>query len=445
MRASLLQLWQRLQASYYFIPGLMVLAAILLAGVTTWLDFSFRGEVTEVVGWFVAGRVEGARATLGAIAGSMISVAAVTFSLTMVAVTTASGQYGPRLIGNFMRDRVNQVTLGTFLATFIYALLILRTVSSPGDGDAMSGLVPTIGVLTALLFTLMSVAVLINFIHHVPETLNVGTITAKVAGKLSDRIRTGLYPSSPKLERVAGDSLGDPFDPALCQYVEARKAGFVQAVSLDGLVEWAQANAMRVRLDCGPGDFLHTGERMMSLVQEDLSRFGDEDMDTRNARDAAVRAFIAQGAERTEYQNVLFLADELVEICARALSPGVNDPFTAINCIHWFGEACVAMMDSEDPPTCLAPPDGTPRLWTRTVSLERLCGVLWGQSRPYVANDFNAARVALNTLHYLREQASSGDRTVIDRQIESMRLAVVQGGLTKMEKKRLRAATPIRP
>ena len=437
MRASLIQIWLRLQSSYYFIPTLMVLGAVLLATATTQIDLAYQTEIADGLGWFLAGTAAGARSILGAIAGSMISVAAVTFSLTMVAVTTAAGQYGPRLIGNFMRDRANQVTLGTFLATFLYALLMLRNVSALQE-DGEIGLVPSLSVLVALLLTLFSVGVLIHFIHHIPETLNVGTITGNVARKLNKRIRTGVFPVADGLEAVECNRLGDPFTPGETQTVRTREAGFVEAVSLKGLVEWADSNALKVRLACAPGDFLFTGAPLLDVVPDMPDAVPEADIQDK------ARSFFAQGPERTEFQNVLFLADELVEIAARALSPGVNDPFTAINCIHWFGEACVAMMEAEAPATCVGLPDGAPRLWTQAVGFERLCGVLFGQCRQYICEDENAARAAFRTLYALKARAPSRHEGVVDGEIAALKDAVAQGGLGEAQKARLRSGPPFR-
>ena len=435
MRASFIQAWLRLRASYYFLPSLMAAGALLLATVTTRIDLRFQDEIADMLGWFYAGTTDGARSVLSAIAGSMISVAAVTFSLTMVAVTTAAGQYGPRLISNFMRDRANQVTLGTFLATFLYALMVLRAVSATRN-DGMEGLVPSLSVLAALALTLISVGVLIHFIHHIPETLNVGTITGKVARKLTGQIENGVFPTHDGLEGKDCSGLGDPFNPALTQDVKTDQAGFVEAVSLEGLVEWAEEHSARIRLLCVPGDFLMTGDPVLEIVMDDASAPVDA------KRNDTIRAFIAQGTERTAHQNALFLADELVEIAARALSPGVNDPFTAINCIHWYGEACLKMMQAPPAPHCLGQAEGAPRVWTRTVDFKRLCDVLFGQSRQYICEDENAARETLRTLYRLKDRVPSRHDAVLDGHIAGLKTAIAQSGLSDAQKSRLRNGPP---
>lgn len=443
MSAWIIQSWLRLRASYYFIPTLMGLSAILLGVLTTIIDLRFQAEVRDLLGWFLASTVTSARSVLTVIAGSMISVAAVTFSLTMVAVTTAAGQYGPRLIGNFMRDRANQVTLGMFISTFLYCIVVLRSVSEEITIDAQStvGLTPSLSVLVALILTLISVGVLIFFVHHIPETLNVGTLTGKVSRQLIHQIKQGRFPSSETLDVGHVESLGDPFDPKLTQSVRSRSSGYVEAISLGGLVEWADENKMRIRLLRVPGDFVMFGEAVIDVINDDVTADFDHDVfEAETVKD--LLSFIALGRERTEFQNLLFLSDELVEIAARALSPGVNDPFTAINCIHRYGDICLAMMNAPAAPDCVLGKDGAPRIWANPVSVERLYDALFGQSRQYICEDENASRETLEVLYQLKSRTTETFEGVISDQIEKLQLAIQQSSMGDAQKARLSGAPP---
>lgn len=138
MRAHLSKYWEGLRSSYWFVPTLMMLAAIVLSFLTTAADAALGADWIENAGWFHPNTPEGARALLSAIGGSMITVAGVTFSITIAAVAYATSMLGPRLLNNFMRDVSNQITLGTFIATFLYCLLVLRTVhsGSPDQGNS---------------------------------------------------------------------------------------------------------------------------------------------------------------------------------------------------------------------------------------------------------------------------------------------------------------------
>ncbi|MGB6231708.1 MAG: DUF2254 domain-containing protein [Litorimonas sp.] len=439
MNAWIIQSLLRLRASYYFIPSLMCFAAIGLGLLTVAIDLNYQPEIREALGWFYASTVDNARSILTTVAGSMISVAAVTFSLTMVAVTTAAGQYGPRLIGNFMRDRSNQVTLGMFLSTFLFCIVVLRSVSDE-MGDGAAGLIPSVSVLVALILTLISVGVLIYFIHHIPETLNVGTLTSKVAQTLLSQIERGQFPNDNKLETVDGAELGDPFDPALTQTVRSRASGYVEAISLKGLLEWTDEQGCRVRLRRVPGDFVMQGDALMDIAPDNPAQPLAQDLNEQIGSD--VRGFVALGRERTVYQNLLFPADELVEIASRALSPGVNDPFTAINCIHWFGDICLAMINAPKTPDCVIGADGTPRIWAGSVGFDRLCDTLFGQSRQYICADENVSRQTLDVLYHVRDRADAASAVVLDDQIALLHEAIEQSGLGKAQKARLRGGPP---
>lgn len=384
MNARLIKVWQDLQSSYYFIPGLMALSAIILAFITIHIDRNYDYTFLRKLGWFYSNKADSARSVLSTIAGSMITVAGVTFSMTMVAVSSAASQYGPRLIGNFMRDKANQVTLGTFIATFVYSLMILR-IARTGDGgdaeDRIVELVPNFSLLVAMGMALASVAVLIFFIHHIPETLNVGNITSKVGRELRTEIED-MFPENigePEPQSVVNEK---DYDIRKSQKVGARAEGYLQAVDNDALLKIAIENNLVIRLQYRPGDFV--------VKDNVLANIWGQSEPADDVRDA-IRGCFAMGRERTVFQNVLFLADELVEILARALSPGINDPFTAINCMNWYHSAVRAMCAGRPPSPYRYDENENLRIIAYPVSFERFITVLFGQSRPYVAADRNAS------------------------------------------------------
>jgi uncharacterized membrane protein len=188
MKATLMRFADGLRGSYWFLPTVMALAAVLLAGGMVFLDTYEGSEWMDGLPWLYAARPDGARQVLSAISGSMITVAGTVFSVTIAAVVYASGQYGPRLLSNFMSDRGNQVTLGTFIATFVYCLLVLRTIRSTGEAGAGAGFVPTLALLVGVALALCSISVLIFFIHHVPSQLHINVVIEDVGDKLLKEI-----------------------------------------------------------------------------------------------------------------------------------------------------------------------------------------------------------------------------------------------------------------
>jgi uncharacterized membrane protein len=427
MNARFIKVWQDLQGSYYFIPSLMGLGAVVLAFLTTYLDKHYTLDIaTDSL--FFSREATAARTILATIAGSMIGVAATTFSITMVAVTSAAGQYGPRLIGNFMRDRGNQITLGTFTSTFIFSLLILRMARTGQELEeaTVEAFVPNISVLVALIMTLMSVGVLIYFIHHVPETLNVGNITGRVGRRLRRDIE-GRYAAEIG-EPIHTDAVNtDFYDVLKATEVRAEAEGYIQAINHKALLSRVSERNLVAKIEYRPGDFVTRGDVILRL-------WSDKTLD-----DSFLKTLLttfAMGRERTAHQNTLFLADELVEILARALSPGVNDPFTAINCINWFHSALKAFLLSEDPSPFRADEEGKLRIIAYPVTFERLISVLCDQSRAYITSDRNTTLKMMGVLTELAAECEDEDRKeVLKTYLTSFRDAAKEALLSSVDTK----------
>ncbi len=407
MNARLLKTWDDLHSSYWFIPTLMAIAAVGLSFLTTALDERAGADWIRNLPWLHGNQPDGARALLSTVAGSMIGVAGVTFSITIASVVYASGQYGPRLLSNFMQDTGNQVTLGTFIATFLYCLLVLRTVRSADeapagqlpDTDLLGAFVPHIAVLTAIGLALASIAVFIFFIHHIPESIYVSNVIAGVGRQLGERVET-LFP-----DRIgyaegadADEDVRTELPEAFFEEAAAVKApdtGYLQSLDADALLEQACAHDLILRLKYRPGDFVSRDELL--LLAWPPERLDDA------VSHRLCRAF-AWGRHRTALQDVRFLINELVEIAARALSPGVNDPFTAIACLDWLGSALKQLADRRTPSALRYDAEGALRVIAEPTTFEEFCALAFGQLRQYVAADRNAA------LHMLKVIGEVGGR-----------------------------------
>ena len=303
---------------------MLTTAAFVLAIGATALDRVYP-DSTSWLGWAYGGGAEGARALLSAIAGSTITVVSVTFSVMVVALTVSSQHYGPRLLNNFMRDRVAQAVLGTFTATFAYCLLVLRTVQ--GDGDGYAVFVPHLSVTIAVVITLFSVGMLIYYVHHVASSMHVSQITASVARDLEGAIDR-MYP-----EQFGGGAEWSAVDvpgiPEGAANVAAETAGYVQEIADSSVMAAAVEHRVTVWLIARPGDFV-TREAALAAVHpvpQDMEAFA------RRIRDVYVL-----GTDRTSQQDAAFAINQLVEVALRALSPGVNEPFTATTCIDRLGQ-----------------------------------------------------------------------------------------------------------
>lgn len=398
MRARLIRFANQLSESYWFVPTIMALAALLLAAAMIWLDSHHATGWMDSLPWLYAARPDGARSLLSSIGGSMIGVAGTTFSVTIAAVVYASGQYGPRLLSNFMSDRGNQVTLGTFIATFLYSLVVVRTIRSPGETPGEPGFVPQLAVLVGVLLVLCSIAVLIYFIHHVPSRIHINSVIERIGDRLLAEIdnRFPVCIGDPLDDDADDDRVPLAFradataaDAAKRAGVRAKETGYVQLIDTRAIMEMAGDRGTILRLQYQAGDFVHRGSVLLEASPPEAL---DDDAE------AKLRDAFAIGARRTALQDLRFLIDELVEIAARALSPGVNDPFTANSCLDWLGAALADLARRELPSRLRAGEDGALRVIAHPVSFAGFVDRAFGALAQYASADALAGKRFLAAL-----------------------------------------------
>lgn len=259
MQPRLLKFLENVRSSYWFVPTLMALAALALGSTLIYVDAELGSDWLDGLSWYQANKADGAQEVLSTIAGSAITVAGVVFSITIVSVSYAASQYGPRVLTNFMSDRGNQVTLGTFIATYLYCLVVLRTIR---DGDE-NGFVPDLAIIVALLLALCSIAVLI-FIHHVPRSIHVNTVVAEIGRQLIASLRErfpeffGRAPPdcSAAHEAAVPTSLRETsIRPAGdVAAVLSLATGYIEAVDDEQLMKIASGSRLVLRLQYQPGD-----------------------------------------------------------------------------------------------------------------------------------------------------------------------------------------------
>ena len=323
------------RSSLWFWPILMTTLGIFLAQATILLDQSewikrqyLLSTASDALGveWLFGLGAEGARSLLATIAGSMISIAATVFSITIVALSLAAGQLGPRLLRTFMRDRGTQLSLGMFIATFAFCIVVLGVVHG---GDA-APFVPSASVTTALVLALGSLAVLIYFIHHVATSIQAPEVIAVVGSDLDDAIEE-LFPLPLS---ASGDGVNPDAPPRVTDkagaIVRSPKSGYVQRIDMDALVELATEADLVVGLARRPGDHVIAGTVIATIWPQ--SKLDDE-------RSERVCKAFGFGRVRTPVQDLQNLINQLVEIAQRALSPGINDPSTAEACIDRLASA----------------------------------------------------------------------------------------------------------
>lgn len=339
MRVRYIQLFFDLKHNYWFIPTVMALAAIALAAVCVAIDLAYVGMLPAGFDWLFRSQAEGARAILSTVAGSTITVAGVVFSMTILSVSHATANYGSRILLKFLDDRRNQFTLGTFTATFIYCLLVLRTVNLP-DLDGSGGFVPSISVLVAIFLAVLSVGVLIAFIHHVPSSIYIGKVAANRGKVLLESLRD-TFPSKDEGQRGTAETAFE-LDEACT--IAAQKSGYIQALDVEGLVKIAKKNDLFVEVLKQPGDFVF---EQSVIVRYTIEGEKQEEVISSDECQQQLASLFGIGAHRTTAQDTRFLLEELQQIAARALSPGINDPFTAMTCIDQLASAAAAIINQE--------------------------------------------------------------------------------------------------
>jgi uncharacterized membrane protein len=352
--------WRReaLRTNLWLVPTVEIALAVALFAATYALDRAAYDGSLHFPSFVISGSADAARQILTAIAAAVITVVTLVFSITIVTLTLASTQFGPRMLRNFIRDWITQFTLGTFVATFVYAILALIVIGPDSHGE----FVPHLSITVTLALVVVDVAVLVVFIDHIAKSIQLPQVIASIAGDLSRAIDADV--GSAAGGRKAGASLAEARvrldeDSGV---VRAPRSGYLQFVRIDALVDIAASSHAVIRLLHRPGHFVVEGEPLADVWPA-------------AAAPGVARALggaHATGPHRTLTQDLSFAVDQLVEIAIRALSPAVNDTFTAIACIDWLGDGLCKVADRWNPEAVHRDATGQVRVIAVTVGFRRL-------------------------------------------------------------------------
>lgn len=381
MKARLRKLLNDLGETFWLLPAAIVVAGVLLALGLVRLDRS--GGVPQWLidsPWLYSGGGTGARTLLGAVASSTIGVAGTVFSITIAALSLAAGQMGPRLLRNFTRDRGNQTTLGVFLGTFSYALMVLRSVRTQSEGAFVPHLALSVGILLAF----VCVATLVFFVGHMASRVNVETVIELVGAEVRQAIA-----------RLTSEAPGDDPPPATAWLdavpVRDPRRGYLQQLDPEGLADWAYDNGAAIRLLVRPGDYVFPGAPI-ALVCPDVE-----------GADTAIRSATALGPIRVSSQDLEFAVRQLVEVAVRALSPGINDPNTAVGVLDNLGAALCDLVPRHLP-TGVTQREGRATLIVPTVDYHGLVDAMFQMIRQ---NASGSAAVLIRLTEVLTAVASA--------------------------------------
>jgi len=364
--------WLNLNASLWFVPTLMVASAMGLAYGLVIIDLRINhGWVKDYPLLFGAG-ASGARGVLTAIAGSMMTVASLGFSLTLSTLGQVSSQYTSRVLRNFMSSRVNQMVLGSFVSIFVYCLLVLRTIR---DGDE-GGFIPPLAVTGGLLLALVGVGVLVFFIHHIASIMQAGVIIGGVADETEATIQR-LFPQQlgTAASEPAQQTLFEQVDELAWVPVPAAATGYLQTINDEGLLTLARRLGGVVRMERGVGSFVAKGSPLATVARYAAG----PPLALTDALQNELNQQFSISHQRTTEQDAGFGVRQLVDIALKALSPGVNDTTTAVMCIDYLG-ALVASLAARRFADPLRTDDGGPvRVITVQPSFATFVGTAFDQ------------------------------------------------------------------
>jgi uncharacterized membrane protein len=348
------------RTNLWLVPTAETLGAALLFLGTRAVDSAAYYRGWHLPGWVIAGSADAARQILTTLAAALITVVGVVFSIILVALTLTSTQFGPRMLRNFIRDRGTQWTLGTFVATFTYAMLDLVAIGPGPHGD----FVPHVSITVVLALTMLDVGVLIYFIHHIAVMIQLPQVIAGIARDLADAVEHEMDSQGGRAHSRTAPEV-DVLRAMMERgggVVTAPESGYLQFVRRSMLIDLAVEHDAVIKLHHRPGHFVVRGHPFLTVwpaeTASDIERW--------------LRRSHITGPYRTLTQDVAFAVDQLVEIGIRALSPAVNDTFTALTCIDWLGECLCRIARDWDPDPICRDSDGLVRLILTPVSYDRL-------------------------------------------------------------------------
>ncbi len=432
---KLKRLWGELRSSLWFVPGLIVLGSIAVAFALIEVDSRISRETLLKYPRLFGAGAAGSRGMLTAIGGSMMTVAGVTFSLTLAALAQASSQYTPRILRNFMGDRANQIVLGSFVGIFVYCLIVLRTIRGGDEG----AFVPSLSVVFAIFLAVVGIGFLIFFIHHIAASIQASNLIASAAEETIAAIDR-LFPqqigeSAAETDETNATRAAEDLDNRSWREIPSPATGYVQSVDLEMLIELATEHETVLRMERGVGAFIVENETLVSLA---LDTAPDE---------AWVERFVERlddtytiSRHRTVEQDAAFGVRQIVDIALKALSPGINDTTTAATCVDYLSAIC-ARVARRRVPEANRYHEGGLRVIARGATFESLLDDSFDQIRE--SAEGNAAIVVriLHRLNAIARQTSSRSRLDhIAAHLERVELLAERSIKSPHDRERIKAA-----
>lgn len=394
MKTKMLHLWQDVESSFWFIPALLVLCALGLASflirIDTTVDLAL-GERWPLI--FGAGAA-GSRGLLSAVATSMVTVAGVVFSITIVVLALTASQYTSRVLRHFMRNRINQVVLGVFLGIFAYCLVVLRIVR---EGDA--AFVPSMAVLVSLILSFVGIAFLIYFIHHVAMSIQASCIIASVAHETITAIDR-IYPLALKQSEHTNLHPSQAISTHTWVPVLGQHTGYIERIDNNTLFALADTHKTVFRMERGIGEFSVEGTPLIMVA-------GSSELAQKLS--PALKAAYYVRRQRSLHQDAAFGIRQIVDIAIRALSSGMNDMTTAVMCVDYLGAILVRLATRQIAPS-LSPQHKEARVIYKGPSFEGMLAEAFDQIRQLAEGNLAVLTSLLQALENIAGQTTNAQR-----------------------------------
>ena len=432
MRARLLNVWENISAGMWFVPSVMVVLAFVLSSVLIEVDRGLARGGSTLIPWLFGGSAGAAHALLAVIAGSLITAISIALSITIVALQLASSQFTPRVLRtSFTSDRGTQIVFGAYAGTFMYALLVMRQVRELPNGD--TSFVPALSITVALGLALLCLGLLIYFIHHISQLVQVAVVMDHVHDELVEEIDR-FYPHDPvdnvkdqvpALDLVARlERAGKP------GYLRSSHAGYIRSIDEQTLFDASDGRISWLWIRPQVGDYVPHGAVLVEFA-------ADGAID-RKQLDQIRDAFVLEN-ERSIYQDPLFGIRQLVDIALKALSPAINDPTTAEYCLSHLGDALGRLAVRDFPPAEITGPRGQTRYIFSRPAWDEFVSLAFAQIRSQAFDNVHVTGYLLSVLYELAVCLPPGARgRAVQHEVDEIRRILDAGHFSPADTAMLR-------
>ncbi|MBO3098693.1 DUF2254 domain-containing protein [Gelidibacter pelagius] len=416
----------KLESNIAFYPSLISLAGLLFAFFMYYLEsWGVSEYLVENAPILVINNIDTARDLLTTFIGGLISIMVFSFSLVMILLNQASSNFSPRLLPGLISNRRHQVILGIYNSTLLYCIFTLVSITPHGDKYQLPGF----SVLLAIIFMTVCLAAFIYFIHSISQQIQVGTIMDKIFDKANERL-SALIDNEKTTEIEFPDTSN--WKTVVCQ-----KSGYFQDVSLNSLAEFAKERKIKVEIVQIKGTYI--------LKELPLLKYSGAELDE-DATDLVLDSFHFSKNELIE-ENYVLAFKQITEIAVKAMSPGINDPGTAINAIDYMTELFALRMKKRDS-SFLFDDDDNAYLSIKTVSFEDLMYSVMAALRTYCKHDIIVVQKLFMMLEFLLQHADTCDQhykktimkeiknlyqDAVENQTNDMDLSIIESRMAKMK------------